>query len=808
MSRIRLVVLLLLVMVTAVSAQGPEHRVPAYTLGTLPAAPALGVQGMLSNGGAIGALLMGDGTNWNCGEAKSLKVVIVTCPPYNARGDGVTDDYAAIQAAINASVGVGFADGRAPIYLPTGHYRVSQPLIVTNQATVIRGAGRAKANIGGTVIVRIAGNEFPVLYYVRSSLRTDLRFGTALVTGAGSALEVRGATNDTYIDFQEALPRRAFNGLSSFSVECFFKMSMSGTLVRHLISSKGQRTSGEAASTTFDIQPRTDGTLVAILNVNGTLQTLLTGSVLVADTVHHVALTYDGTTIRLFVDGVLVQSAVAAGTISQGSFDNGSIGAYRQIFPNGGIWTEGITGFMDSIRISNTVRYTAPFTPPTAKLANDANTLFLENFDNEVTDFSKVSMPFGTYWLTKYYTANVGNHTIARQELGNMQIDAGRGMAVAAWGTTESYFHDLTLTGHIGLALLSDTFVSDVARVTVSASSAAGRIGILQAHQGGISTYRDLTLTSFDYGLILNDGSGVVDNVYITGARHVGIILGGTEDQFNLRSIRNSTEGVTDPKYEAALILRGKQIHLSDSTIEGAPFTVPPIWVDGTGTITISDTYCTLQAGTTQVIRVLAAPTMQLATHGVFVTPASVPLSLSHLAIRPVTHANTTAYAPVTNTASETYFGISGDGKLTAGVLNSLQRRMEIVLAGVWSTGLSTGVTVRVKLCTVSGCGSGTVTHLGVTTAVTPLAALTNRGWTASIIATVVSPGTSGVVDAQGQGTFYTSPTTALPVEMANAAMIVPVNTTVDQYVSVSVQPTLSHADTTITLRNFGVKVY
>ena len=208
------------------------------------------------------------------------------------------------------------------------------------------------------------------------------------------------------------------------------------------------------------------------------------------------------------------------------------------------------------------------------------------------------------------------------------------------------------------------------------------------------------------------------------------------------------------------------------------------------------------------MIRVLAAPTMQLATHGVFVTPASVPLSLSHLAIRPVTHANTTAYAPVTNTASETYFGISGDGKLTAGVLNSLQRRMEIVLAGVWSTGLSTGVTVRVKLCTVSGCGSGTVTHLGVTTAVTPLAALTNRGWTASIIATVVSPGTSGVVDAQGQGTFYTSPTTALPVEMANAAMIVPVNTTVDQYVSVSVQPTLSHADTTITLRNFGVKVY
>ena len=166
------------------------------------------------------------------------------------------------------------------------------------------------------------------------------------------------------------------------------------------------------------------------------------------------------------------------------------------------------------------------------------------------------------------------------------------------------------------------------------------------------------------------------------------------------------------------------------------------------------------------------------------------------------------AHAAITSTASETYWTMNPVNRLPAGTLNAAARRLEISLAGIYGTGLSTGITIRVKLCTVSGCASGTVTHLGVTTAVTPLAALADRAWNARIVANVFTTGTSGSVDAQGIAWFFTSPTTAIPVELANAVAVVPVNTTVDQYVSVSAQPTLSHTDTTITLRNFGVKVY
>src|SRR5262249_17210563 len=36
--------------------------------------------------------------------------------------------------------------------------------------------------------------------------------------------------------------------------------------------------------------------------------------------------------------------------------------------------------FYDSVRVSRIARYTSNFTPPTAKLASDSNTVFIENF--------------------------------------------------------------------------------------------------------------------------------------------------------------------------------------------------------------------------------------------------------------------------------------------------------------------------------------------------------------------------------------------------------------------------------------------
>lgn len=85
--------------------------------------------------------LSNDGTNLIWKTNVELNVM-----DYGAKGDGVTDDTAAIQAAINAAVGGG------SIFLPRGRFMVRQ-LIIRNKGTTVAGAARF-----GTQIIRLSGD--------------------------------------------------------------------------------------------------------------------------------------------------------------------------------------------------------------------------------------------------------------------------------------------------------------------------------------------------------------------------------------------------------------------------------------------------------------------------------------------------------------------------------------------------------------------------------------------------------------------------------------------------------------------------
>ncbi len=90
-------------------------------------------------------------------------------------------------------------------------------------------------------------------------------------------------------------------------------------------------------------------------------------TVLLANTWYHVAVTYDGATTRVFVNG-FPGPAVTIGAITQGPF-----------FRIGGIPGYGFfNGDVDNVHISNIVRYSATFAPPSSVApATDANTLAL-----------------------------------------------------------------------------------------------------------------------------------------------------------------------------------------------------------------------------------------------------------------------------------------------------------------------------------------------------------------------------------------------------------------------------------------------
>ncbi len=86
----------------------------------------------------------------------------------------------------------------------------------------------------------------------------------------------------------------------------------------------------------------------------------------------HIALTYDGTKVRGFINGILVSgcevttggAAIAAAPF--GFMDNAGI--YQAAF--------------DEFRVSNTARYTSNFTPPDLQFTTDANTMALWRFND------------------------------------------------------------------------------------------------------------------------------------------------------------------------------------------------------------------------------------------------------------------------------------------------------------------------------------------------------------------------------------------------------------------------------------------
>ena len=110
------------------SSLGSDISAFALTLGgNLTVAGNATISGTLSSGTFNPSTLAVSGSGCFGGPSPWIDV---TCPPYNAKGDGATDDTAAIQGAINAACVAGPSGEHATVLLPfgaLGKYKVSQP---------------------------------------------------------------------------------------------------------------------------------------------------------------------------------------------------------------------------------------------------------------------------------------------------------------------------------------------------------------------------------------------------------------------------------------------------------------------------------------------------------------------------------------------------------------------------------------------------------------------------------------------------------------------------------------------------------
>ena len=110
---------------------------------------------------------------------------------------------------------------------------------------------------------------------------------------------------------------------------------------------------------------------VWIYNLSSSAPIFTTTTTTVDGTWYHIALTRSGTSLKLFVNGTQEGSTYT----TSADIDTGAGTVPYQISATGA--DSEYNGYLDEVRVSNTARYTANFTPSTTAFVNDANTLLL-----------------------------------------------------------------------------------------------------------------------------------------------------------------------------------------------------------------------------------------------------------------------------------------------------------------------------------------------------------------------------------------------------------------------------------------------
>ena len=111
-----------------------------------------------------------------------------------------------------------------------------------------------------------------------------------------------------------------------------------------------------------------------------------------------------------------------------------------------------------------------------------------------------------------------------------------------------------------------------------------------------------------------------------------------------------------------------------------------------------------------------------------------------------------TSTTPVTVNTNTTMDQQLMELSLSAAYLNSLGRPFDFFGAGVYTTqaGQTPTLTFKIKLCTVSGCGSGTVVTLVTVTSAATTASSTNFPWSLRAVGTTAATGATGNLEIHG----------------------------------------------------------
>jgi len=248
---------------------------------------------------------------WSCvlsvglGQCQTAKGDLnVKLPPYDAAGDGVTDDTAGIQAAINAAAG-------DVVYLPVGIYRITQPLSITATMT-LRGANQVQS-----IILLDSATEDGIDINTDSPVYlSTFTMQSRSVQTSGAAIAVTGPSSNSISEFSHLTINGGYTGFCFIRAawwridSCFLNNNLYGAIVQNLANAD----SGDSSitNTTF-ITQRGNGAYGIIQYSGGGLR-IENNKILSGGYGYCLSLTPGATTCDLFLIGNSIEGQSACGT--------------------------------------------------------------------------------------------------------------------------------------------------------------------------------------------------------------------------------------------------------------------------------------------------------------------------------------------------------------------------------------------------------------------------------------------------------------------------------------------------------------
>lgn len=164
-------------------------------------------------------------------------------------------------------------------------------------------------------------------------------------------------------------------GTGNFTIECWFYKKTTTNAYPIIIGKSGSWTTNNWFLS--DVRSGDNPTKFTFwcYNISSSAAILTSTTVVVPNTWYHLAVCRSGTTINLFVNGILESTITSSVSIDGGTTTALNVGGTASA-------ANDIVGSLQEVRISNIARYTSNFTPPIQRFTTDSNTKLLLHLDD------------------------------------------------------------------------------------------------------------------------------------------------------------------------------------------------------------------------------------------------------------------------------------------------------------------------------------------------------------------------------------------------------------------------------------------